>query len=108
MQFFLVSLIVFLNVFIALVLRYATNISETRVVMIALLLGVVLFISVVKFWLWGYIHKYFNLSTSYPMAATYYPIIYSVAIYYGETSFEVSKAIGTLLIFSGAILINKK
>ena len=108
MQFLLVSIVVALNVIAVLTLRYATGFPKTDIIMIGAFLSAVLLMNGFKFFLWGYIHKYFSLSTSYPMAAMFYPIMYGISIYYGEAYFEMSKVIGALFIFSGAILVNQK
>ena len=108
MQLFWVSIIVLINILSVLATKYATNIPETKILFIIIILSSVLGINILKFFLWGYIHNRYPLSSSYPMAATFYPLMYFISIYYGEVHWEVTKTIGAFLIFGGAIIINRK
>ena len=108
MQLLGVSIIVLMNILSILGTRYATNIPETRILLIIIALSFVLGMNGLKFFLWGYIHNKYPLSTSYPMAATFYPLMYLISVYYGEVDWEATKIIGSLFILGGVILIKQK
>ncbi len=112
-QFISVSIIVLVNIANTLLLRYATDFSERemaetiKMFFIGFFLFVVLVTNFFKFLLWGFIHKKFDLSNSYPITSIFYPAIYFIAIIKGEAILEVTKLIGIALILFGIILVNR-
>ena len=106
MKFFLVVITTIITVITALLLDYsAKNYSILHSFSIAILLLVIV-INFIKFKLWGFIHKKFDLSKSYPAVAIFFPIIYIVSIYKGDADFEISKVIAILFIVFGIYYMN--
>jgi len=107
MKTFLVSLTTIITVITALLLDYgAKNYSLFHIASIAIV-AVVIIVNFIKFKLWGYIHKQYHLSDSYPAVAIFFPIIYLISIVRGDAVFEFSKVIGIVFILLGIFYMNQ-
>lgn len=73
------------------------------IIFIFLVLG----INYLKFRFWGFIHKNYNLSNSYPLTSLFFPLIYIISIIKGQSSFEVSKTVGVLFILIGIFILGR-
>lgn len=107
MKTFLVSLTTIITVVTALLLDYgAKNYSFFHIASIAIV-AVVIIVNFIKFTLWGYIHKQYHLSDSYPAVAIFFPIIYLISIVKGDAVFELSKIAGIMFILVGLFFMRK-
>jgi hypothetical protein len=107
MKTFLVSLTTIITVITALLLDYgAKNYSLVHIASIAIVM-VVIIVNFIKFKLWGYIHKQYHLSDSYPAVAIFFPIIYLISIIKEDAVFELSKIVGVMLILLGLFFMRR-
>lgn len=107
MKIFLVSLTTIITVITALLLDYgAKNYSFFHIASISTVM-VAIIINFIKFKLWGYIHKQYHLSDSYPAVAIFFPIIYLISIVKGDAVFEFSKMMGIVFILLGIFYMNQ-
>jgi len=72
------------------------------------ILGIVFLVNIVKFKIWGFVYKRYNLNESYPLTALFFPLIYLVAIINNEAVIEFNKIIGILLIVVGALVMSQR
>ena len=79
----------------------ADNITATMLLMV---LGVVATVNVGRFWLWGYIHRHFPLSFSYPLNSLFFPLILILSYYYGEV-IRLMQIVGVVMITSGVAIL---
>ena len=127
MRFFLVFSVVLVNVLDGIFLRIATNyklnlvfidvlqfikdafllLTKKESLLALVFIGLSYSLNLSKFFLWGFIHKRYDLSGSYPIMALLYPMIYFVAIINGEAVLELHKCIGTICIMLGTVLANQ-
>lgn len=98
---------VLLTILSAYLLNYyaKSNYSDNFLLFVFIVI-VVLLINIIKFLLWGNIHKKYLLSDSYPITAIFFPLIYIIAIFNGETQMEIKKTFGIVLILFGIYLVN--
>jgi drug/metabolite transporter (DMT)-like permease len=72
-------------------------------------LGVVLSaamgLNVLRFAVWGYTHKHYPLSRSYPLTALFFPCILAISAWYGDPV-GWQKIAGVLVIMAGIVLMN--
>jgi hypothetical protein len=96
---------VLMSVATALLLNYAANTKPSVAVLIAAVIAPVVAINVAKFWLWGWIHRRYPLSQTYPASTLFFPLIYAIALWTGEARFESAKILGIILIVAGVALL---
>lgn len=104
----LVILTVIITVATSLILDYAAHIGLNMNLEILFLLSIVIVINLLKFILWGWIHARFHLSSSYPLTAIFFPIIYLIAIFKNQSEFNLFKLSGVILILLGIFIIEMK
>jgi len=107
LKIFLVLLTVLLSIASALILDYAAARGE----IIAFTMGAIVAafsLNILKFFLWGAIHKRYDLSDSYPLVALFYPAIFSIALFQGEAEVTFFHLVGIILISSGVVVMNLK
>jgi drug/metabolite transporter (DMT)-like permease len=72
-------------------------------------LGVVLCaamgLNVLRFAVWGYTHKHYPLSRSYPLTALFFPCILAISAWYGDPV-GWHELLGVLAIVAGIALMN--
>ena len=61
-----------------------------------------------KFLIWGYIHKNYDLTKSYPLTAIFFPLIFIIACLKGEADFSTTKIIGISVILFGIFIFEYK
>lgn len=88
----------------ALLLKIAPEFSIANAVWIGLVLGGVFALSVVRFWLWGNLHRHFPLSIAYPASALFFPGILAMAWYFGEPVGS-KQVVGVVLVLIGVALL---
>ena len=82
-----------------LAMRHAT---PTWVVVV---LGAAVALNALRFLVWGYTHRHFPLSRSYPLTALFFPCILLVSAWYGE-AIGVAQVAGVGVIMAGLGLMN--
>jgi multidrug transporter EmrE-like cation transporter len=106
---YLVTLLtVALTVASSLLLNYAANGHGFARWFAMLLVLVVIVINAFKFLAWGYLHKRFDLSKTYPLTAIFFPIIFIISCFHDEANFTPPKLVGVSLILVGLIIFETK
>lgn len=95
---------VFLGLISAWCLKEVAQKQVISLFMLALILGIVIAVNAGRFLLWGYIHKRYPLSFSYPINSLFFPAILIMGYYYGE-SINMSQILGCILITSGVAVL---
>lgn len=72
---------------------------------IAGVLGVAVLLNGVRFLAWGYTHRHYPLSRSYPLTALFFPCILLMSAYYGE-AIRWPQVTGVAMILAGLWLMN--
>ena len=96
----LVLLTVVLGLLSAFFLKEA---AQKEGVTLAVLTGTIVVVAGVnagRFLLWGYIHRHYPISVSYPLNSAFFPLILLMGYYYGEVV-SVNEIIGVALITLG-------
>lgn len=103
---FPIFLIVSISILTALILDYIQNLDLNIVdIYVAFGLFVVLGLNTFKFILWNFLHKRYDLSSTYPMTAIYFPLIYFISVLKGEIIVDIYSIFAILSIFIGVYLI---
>lgn len=70
-------------------------------------IAVAIVLNIGRFIIWGYTHRHFPLSQTYPLTALFFPCILLLSYAQGETTgiFEIA---GTTLITAGAIVMGMR
>ena len=89
-----------LNVMSAVVLKTMADWGTLTLWVIAGGLSTALAINIARFLVWGYAHKKFPLSKTYPLGGLFFPMMLVVAYLYGEPA-SWRQIVGALLILSG-------
>ncbi len=103
----IVTLTVVLQLAAAALLKQAALLSHLGLWLPVALIGVALAIHGLRFLLWGYAHRRWPLSMTYPMTAVFFPTIIVMALAYGEP-IHITQVIGGLLIASGVAWLTFK
>lgn len=69
--------------------------------------GGVLVLNLIRLVVWGYAHRRFPLSTTFPLSSLFFPAMLGVAAWFGDEIGPV-QIIGALLIASGAFWLSAK
>lgn len=105
MQYFLVFVTVLITIMSSLMVDYASELKEEIDLIALVLLGLVLGVNGFKFILWGWIHKNYDVSQSYPLTAMFFPMVLLLSYWQGETALTSFKIMGTVLIVIGLLLL---
>ncbi len=62
-------------------------------------------LNVLRFTIWGYTHKHYPLSRSYPLTALFFPCILAISVWYGDP-IGWQKIVGVMAIMAGIMLMN--
>lgn len=105
---FPIFIIVSISISTALILDYIQNLNM-NFFSFYVLAGVifVLGLNVFKFIVWNFLHKRYDLSTTYPMTAIYFPLIYIISVVKGEIIVDIFSLLAISFIFIGVYLILK-
>lgn len=68
-------------------------------------LGAAIGLNAIRFLIWGYTHRHYPLSHSYPLTALFFPCILLVSAWYGDV-IDWTKVVGVLVIMTGVALMN--
>ena len=103
---FPIFIIVSISISTALVLDYIQNLNMdffSFYVMVGIIF--VLGLNVFKFIVWNFLHKRYDLSSTYPMTAIYFPLIYIISVVKGEVVVDIFSLLAISFIFIGVYLI---
>ncbi len=108
MKHILVFSTVLITVSSSLLLDYtAALITKTNIIAL-MLIGTAYCLNILKFIVWGKIHKNFDVSQSYPLTSIFFPMIFLISYFKGETELSFCKIVGAAIIIIGLILFEKK
>ena len=102
-----VTLTVLLQLGAAALLKQAALVAPRGLWIPALLIGMALGIHALRFLLWGYVHRRWPLSHTYPMTAVFFPLIIVMAAAYGDP-IHLNQVLGGLLIAGGVAWLTFK
>ena len=108
MKFFLILIIVGLNVFTAIIQEKFSNISFSDYFIFFIFYCLIITFIFLKFLVWYFLHKNYLLSSTYIVSSSFFIIIYIVSIFYYGEIITTPKVIGCLLIAYGIYFIEKK
>lgn len=99
--FSLVSATVLLQLAAAWVLGRAAS-HQTTLLLGILAVGLAIGLNLMRFAIWGYAHRHFPLSHTYPLTALFFPCVLALSYFNGD-AVTSEQVIGTLLITFGAL-----
>ena len=101
-----IFIIVSISISTALILDYIQNLN-LYFFNIYVILGFVfvLGLNILKFIVWNFLHKKYDLSSAYPMTAIYFPMIYIISVYKKEITIDLLSLFAIAFIFIGVYLI---
>lgn len=108
MKYFLVFSTVIITILSSLLLDYAAEFNEKLNTIVLGIIGIAFVLNILKFVVWGWIHKKFDVSKSYPLTSIFFPLIFIVAYFKGDSEFSITKIIGVVLIVAGLIFFENK
>jgi drug/metabolite transporter (DMT)-like permease len=100
----LVGLNIGLQLINALLIKYASQLSATRLVLVGTVLALVATLSMSRFVVWGALHKRFPVSLTYPATALFFPCLVGIAAAYGE-HVSTTQWLGACLVATGVMLL---
>lgn len=80
----LVLLTVVIQIVVAVLLKELADAHTRTAAWMLLGLGAAVGLNGIRFLVWGYTHRHFPLSHSYPLTALFFPCILAVSALYGE------------------------
>lgn len=72
-----------------------------------LVMGLAIGLNALRFFVWGYTHRHYPLSHSYPLTALFFPCILLLSAWYGDPVTN-SELAGVTVIMAGIVLMNWK
>ena len=97
-----------LQVFGAVLLKtIADHYLEWRLPMLAVGIGIVICLNLVRLVVWGVAHKRYPLSTTFPMSSMFFPAMLVVANLFGD-EIGVRQLVGAMLITAGTAWLSIK
>lgn len=88
----------------AFLLKIAPEPDRGTLFQVALILCGVLGLNVIRFLVWGKLHKRFPISLAYPASALFFPGVLAMAWWFGE-HVGVAQIIGCCLVLAGVALL---
>lgn len=85
-------------------LKEAANNQNISLSALIVVIGVVVGVNVARFLIWGYVHKHYPLSLSYPLNSLFFPSILIMAYFYGEPV-DGLQILGVVLITAGVAVL---
>ena len=80
----LTSINIVIQLIVAGIVKYSTQVAWTTLWVMALIYAVVLLLNGVRFVVWGVIHQRYPLGIAYASSALLFPCIVALSAYYGE------------------------
>lgn len=99
----LVTATVVLQLVAAGVLGYAAA-AHANIALAAIAILFAIGLHLLRFVIWGFAHRFFPLSQSYPLAALFFPCVLALSYFKGD-SINNEQVIGTILITVGAFVM---
>ena len=101
-------LLVFSTVILGLIsawwLKEAADSQDVSLLALSLVIGIVLVVNFARFLIWGYVHKRYPISFSYPLNSMFFPSILVMAYFYGEPV-NINQVLGVGLITAGVAVL---
>lgn len=107
MKYVLVISTVLFTLASALLLDYVAKLPQHNMLLMLMVIAAAVVLNFSKFFIWGRIYKKYPLGTTYPITASFFPLIYIVALGNGQASLQVSKIIAIALILIGIYLLSE-
>lgn len=98
---------VILQLLVAVLLKEVADAAPRSWFVLLAVLGLAVGLNGVRFVLWGYTHKHYPLSRSYPLVALFFPCILLLSLWYGEAVGWMQVA-GVAAIMAGVALLNQE
>jgi multidrug transporter EmrE-like cation transporter len=102
MPLLVVTVAVVLQIAGAIVLKSLADRAPVAPALLLAGIGVVAFLNGLRFLAWGFAHRRYPLSTTYPLAAVFFPLMLAVAYLYGDPV-RLPQWLGTGLITAGVV-----
>lgn len=96
---------VLIQLFVAILLKELAERPTTRLWMV-FILGGALALNALRMLVWGFTHRLYPLSHSYPLTALFFPCIMLLGLHYGEPV-RVHQIAGVAVIIAGLVLMNR-
>ena len=96
----LVLLTVVIQIVVAVLLKELADGHSDSNALLLLVLGAAVALNGLRFLVWGYTHRHFPLSHSYPLTALFFPCILAVSAWYGD-HIGAAQILGVALIMAG-------
>ena len=103
----LVLATVVLQLAVAVLLKELADAAPRSALALLVVLGLAVGLNGLRFLLWGYTHKHYPLSRSYPLVALFFPCILLLSLWYGEPVGWMQVA-GVAAIMAGVALLNQE
>ncbi len=100
----LTSINIVIQLIVAGIVKYSTQVAWTTLWVMALIYAVVLLLNVVRFVVWGVIHQRYPLGIAYASSALLFPCIVVLSAYYGEPV-TWRNMVGVVLVMVGVIAL---
>jgi drug/metabolite transporter (DMT)-like permease len=100
----LTSINIVIQLIVAGIVKYSTQVAWTTLWVMALIYAVVLLLNGVRFVVWGVIHQRYPLGIAYASSALLFPCIVALSAYYGEPVTWRNIA-GVVLVMVGVIAL---
>lgn len=65
----------------------------------------VFILNAIKFFIWGWLNKRFDLSRTYPLTSLFFPLIFLYALLSEEAVFDLQKLLGLVIILGGVYVM---
>lgn len=98
---------VVLQLLVAILLKELADDAPRPGLALAIALGLAVGLNGLRFLLWGYTHKHYALSRSYPLVALFFPCILLLSLWYGEPVGWM-QVLGVAAIMAGVVLLNQE
>lgn len=108
MKYILVISTVLCTLVSALLLDYVAKLQHHNMLLMFMVIGAATALNFSKFFIWGRIYKKYPLGTTYPITASFFPLIYIVALGNGQATLQTSKVIAIVLILIGIYLLSEE
>lgn len=100
----IVMFAVLLNILSAIILKTLANKSHYTIMLLSAGIVAAGGLNGLRFIVWGFLHKHYPLSISYPLSSLFYPMMLVVSASYGEPV-NPNQILGTVLITIGVLWI---
>lgn len=98
---------VVLQLLVAVLLKELADAAPRPGLALAMVLALAVGLNGLRFLLWGYTHKHYALSRSYPLVALFFPCILLLSLWYGEPVGWM-QVVGVAAIMAGVVLLNQE